>query len=102
MKKRILIVEDQHDNRRILRDLLGPAGYDLIEAWDGAAGVAKAVAVQPDLLLMYIPLPGIDDYEATRQIKAVRALKATPIIAITSYALSGDEEKTRLAGCDAY
>lgn len=102
MKKRILIVEDQHDNRQILRDLLIPAGYDLIEAWDGEAGVAKAKSERPDLILMDIQLPGIDGYEATRQIKADPVLKKTPIIAITSYALSGDEEKTRAAGCDGY
>jgi two-component system cell cycle response regulator DivK len=102
MKKRILIVEDQHDNRQILRDLLTPAGYELVEAWDGEAAVVKAKAERPDLILMDIQLPGIDGYEATRQIKADPNLKQTPIIAITSYALSGDEAKTRAAGCDAY
>ena len=102
MKKRILIVEDQHDNRQILRDLLIPAGYEIVEAWDGEAGVAKAKSERPDLILMDIQLPGIDGYEATRQIKADPLLKKTPIIAVTSYALGGDEEKTRQAGCDAY
>lgn len=102
MKKRILVVEDQHDNRQILRDLLIPAGYELVEAWDGEAAVVKAKAEKPDLILMDIQLPGIDGYEATRRIKADPMLKATPIIAITSYALSGDEEKTRAAGCDGY
>jgi two-component system cell cycle response regulator DivK len=102
MKKRILVVEDQHDNRQILRDLLIPAGYDLVEAWDGEAAVVKAKSEKPDLILMDIQLPGIDGYEATRRIKADPALMATPIIAITSYALSGDEEKTRAAGCDGY
>ena len=102
MKKRILIVEDQHDNRQILRDLLVPAGYDLIEAWDGEAAIVKAKAERPDLILMDIQLPGIDGYEATRQIKADPSLKATPVLAVTSYALAGDEEKTRLAGCDGY
>jgi two-component system cell cycle response regulator DivK len=102
MKKRILVVEDQHDNRQILRDLLIPAGYELVEAWDGEAAVMKAKSERPDLILMDIQLPGIDGYEATRRIKSDPALKATPIIAITSYALSGDEEKTRAAGCDGY
>jgi two-component system cell cycle response regulator DivK len=102
MKKRILVVEDQHDNRQILRDLLLPAGYDLVEAWDGEAGVTKAKSERPDLILMDIQLPGIDGYEATRRIKADPALSRTPIIAVTSYALSGDEEKTRAAGCDGY
>jgi two-component system cell cycle response regulator DivK len=102
MKKRILVVEDQHDNRQILRDLLLPAGFDLIEAWDGETAVTKAKAEHPDLILMDIQLPGIDGYEATRRIKADPSLKQTPVIAVTSYALSGDEEKTRAAGCDAY
>jgi two-component system cell cycle response regulator DivK len=102
MKKRILVVEDQHDNRQILRDLLLPAGFDLIEAWDGETAVSKAKAEHPDLILMDIQLPGIDGYEATRRIKADPSLKTTPVIAVTSYALSGDEEKTRAAGCDGY
>ena len=102
MKKRILIVEDQHDNRQILRDLLVPAGFDLIEAWDGEAGVAKAVAEHPALILMDIQLPGMDGYEAMRQIRKDPTLQQVPIIAVTSYALAGDEEKTRQAGCNAY
>ena len=102
MKKRILIVEDQHDNRQILRDLLIPAGYDLIEAWDGEAGVAKAKSERPDLILMDIQLPGIDGYEATRRIKADPALRSIPIIAVTSHAIGGGEEKARAAGCDDF
>ena len=102
MTKRILIVEDTEDNRQILRDLLTAAGYDLLEAVDGEQGVAMARAEKPDLILMDIQLPQIDGYEATRRIKADPALRHIPIIAVTSYALSGDEEKTRAAGCDAY
>jgi two-component system, cell cycle response regulator DivK len=102
MTKRILIVEDTEDNRQILRDLLTAAGYDLLEAVDGEQGVARAKAEKPDLILMDIQLPQIDGYEATRRIKADPALRHIPIIAVTSYALSGDEEKTRTAGCDAY
>jgi two-component system cell cycle response regulator DivK len=102
MSKRILVVEDTEDNRRILRDLLTAAGYDLIEATDGAAGVAMAQQHKPDLVLMDIQLPVIDGYEATRRIKADPALTHIPIVAVTSYALSGDEEKARAAGCDAY
>ncbi|HUH85424.1 MAG TPA: response regulator, partial [Stellaceae bacterium] len=90
------------DNRQILRDLLTAAGYDLLEAVDGEAGIAMALAEQPDLILMDIQLPQIDGYEATRRIKADLSLRHIPIIAVTSYALSGDEEKTRAAGCDAY
>ena len=102
MTKRILVVEDQEDNRQILRDLLGSVGYDMIEAGDGEAGVAAAAAQRPDLILMDIQLPVMDGYEATRRIKANPELKGIPIIVVTSYALSGDEAKARAAGCDAY
>lgn len=102
MSKKILIVEDTEDNRQILRDLLGMAGYTLIEAGDGAEGVAKAAEHRPDLILMDIQMPVMDGYEATRHIKADPALKSIPVVAVTSYALSGDEAKTREAGCDAY
>jgi two-component system cell cycle response regulator DivK len=102
MSKRILVVEDQEDNRQILRDLLSSVGYEMSEAWDGAAGVAAAKEQRPDLILMDIQLPLLDGYEATRQIKAVPELKNIPIIVVTSYALSGDESKAREAGCDAY
>ena len=99
---RILIVEDQEDNRRILRDLLTAAGYELLEATAGDEGVAVAAREAPDLILMDIQLPGLDGYEATRRIRANPALAKTPIIAVTSYALSGDEVKARAAGCDDY
>lgn len=102
MSKRVLVVEDQEDNRQILRDLLGSVGYTMIEARTGEEGVAKAGSEHPDLILMDIQLPVIDGYEATRRIKSDPALKAIPIIAVTSYALSGDETKARSAGCDAY
>ena len=85
-----------------MRDLLESAGYELIEALDGIEGVAAAEREQPDLILMDIQLPVIDGYEATRRIRAVPALATVPIIAVTSYALSGDEAKTREAGCDGY
>jgi two-component system, cell cycle response regulator DivK len=102
MTKRILVIEDTEDNRQIVRDLLESAGYELIEALDGLEGVAAAEREHPDLILMDIQLPGIDGYEATRRIRAVPSLAKVPIIAVTSYALSGDEAKTRAAGCDGY
>ncbi len=102
MSKRILIVEDQEDNRKILRDLLTSVGYELVEATTGEEGVALAETARPDLILMDIQLPGLDGYEATRRIKANPALRQIPVIAVTSYALSGDEVKAREAGCDAY
>ena len=101
MSKRILVVEDTEDNRQIIRDLLSSVGYELIEAADGAEGVAMAQSQHPDLILMDIQLPQMDGYEATRRIR-IPELAGVPIIAVTSYALSGDEAKTREAGCDGY
>ena len=102
MSTRILVVEDQADNLRILRDLLSSVGYEILEAVTGDEGVTLATSQHPDLILMDIQLPGMDGYEATRRIKADPALKSIPIIAVTSYALSGDEQKARAAGCDGY
>jgi two-component system, cell cycle response regulator DivK len=102
MSKRILVIEDQEDNRRILRDLLTTVGYELIEAVTGEEGVSMAEEHRPDLILMDILLPGINGYDATRLIKAQPALRAIPIIAVTSYALSGDDAKALEAGCEAY
>ena len=102
MSKRILVVEDQEDNRRILRDLLTSVGYQIMEVEDGESGVTAAEAQRPDLILMDIQMPIMDGYEATRRIKANPELRAIPIIVVTSYALSGDEDKARAAGCDDY
>ena len=102
MTQRILVVEDQEDNRRIIRDLLTSAGFELIEATDGEAGVRLAGTERPDLILMDIQLPVLDGYEATRRIKADPELRAIPIVVVTSYALSGDDAKAKAAGCDAY
>lgn len=101
MGKRILVVEDQEDNRRILRDLLTSSGYEMIEAGDGEEAI-RCAALIPDLILMDIQLPELDGYEATRRIKSDPQLRHIPIIVVTSYALSGDEQKARAAGCDAY
>ena len=102
MSARILLIEDQADNRRIVRDLLHSAGYDIIEAATGEEGVTLAAAHLPDAILMDIQLPTIDGYEATRRIRANPQLRKTPIIAVTSYALSGDDAKAFEAGCTAY
>lgn len=101
-KKRILVVEDHEDNRRILRDLLGSCGFEMLEAMTGIDGVTMAARHRPDLILMDIQLPEIDGYEATRRIKADPDLRAIPIIAVTSYALSGDDTIAYEAGCSAY
>jgi len=100
--KTILYVEDNEMNRKIVRDLLKRTKYQLVEAFDGEAGVAKALELRPDLILMDIQLPKISGMEATRQLRADAATATTPIIAITSFALSGDEQKAKEAGATAY
>ena len=102
MSKCILVVEDQEDNRRILRDLLGNAGYELIEVESGEQALAALAKQRPDLILMDIQLPIMDGYEATRRIRADPEMTGIPIIAVTSYALTGDEAKALAAGCTAY
>ena len=102
MTKRILIVEDHEDARRILRDMLETTDYELVEAENGEQALAAVARQRPDLILMDIQLPVLDGYEATRRIKADPALRSIPIIAVTSYALSGDEAKARAAGCDDF
>ena len=102
MSKCILVVEDQEDNRQILRDLLGNAGYELVEAVDGEQALAAYAKQCPDLIPMDIQLPVMDGYETTRRIRADPESKAIPIIAVTSYALTGDEVKALAAGCNAY
>ena len=100
--KTILYVEDNEMNRQIVRDLLKRTKYRLIEAYDGEAGVAKALEIGPDLILMDIQLPKISGLEAMRRLRAEPTMAATPIIAITSFALSGDDQKAKEAGATAY
>ena len=102
MSRRILVVEDQDDLRAILRDFLSASGYTVIEAVDGPESVAKAASERPDLVLMDIQLPVLDGYDATRQIKAMPGFAVIPIIAVSSFAMKGDEEKARAFGCDDY
>jgi two-component system cell cycle response regulator DivK len=98
----ILYVEDNEANRMIVRDLLKRTKYQLAEAHDGEEGVAKALELRPGLILMDIQLPKISGLEAIRRLRAEAATAATPIIAITSFALSGDEQKAKAAGATAY
>jgi two-component system cell cycle response regulator DivK len=102
MDRRILLVEDQEDNRRLLRDLLGSAGYQTLEAETGEAGLALTKSQRPDLILMDIQLPGLDGYEAIRRIKADSELRQIPVIAVTAYVLAGDDVRASEAGCDGY
>ena len=96
MTKRILLVEDEADNRQIVRDMLAVTDYEMTEVENGEEALAAVTKERPDLILMDIQLPIMDGYEATRRIKADVSLRSIPIIAVTSYALSGEENK-RLA-----
>jgi len=100
--KTILYVEDNEMNRKMVRDVLKRTTYVLSNAQDGEAGVAKALETRPDLILMDIQLPKISGMEAMRRLRANASAATTPIIAITSFALSGDEKSAREAGADAY
>ena len=102
MSRLILVVEDQADNRQIIRDMLSALDYELAEAENGAEALAAIAKQKPDLILMDIQMPVMDGYEATRRIKADPATNGIPIIAVTSFALTGDEQKVRDAGCDDY
>ena len=102
MAKTILIVEDEPRNLKLLRDLLQRFGYETMEATDGEQGVELAKTKIPNLILMDIMMPKMDGLEATRIIKADTNTKHIPIIALTSYAMKGDRERTIEAGCDGY
>jgi len=102
MTKCILVVEDQPDNRQIIRDMLAGTDYEITEAEDGEQALTAVKKERPDLILMGVQLPIMDGYEATRRIKADVLLRSIPISAVTSYALGGEEKKARAAGCDDY
>jgi two-component system, cell cycle response regulator DivK len=102
MSKRILVVEDQPDSRQIIRDMLASTDYEITEAENGEEALSAIKKQRPDLILMDVQMPIMDGYTATRRIKADGALRSIPIIAVTSYALSGEEKKARAAGCDDY
>ena len=102
MSKRILVVEGQKDNRQIIRDTLASFDYQITEAEDGEQALAAVSKQRPDLILMGIQLPILDGYEVARRIKADAAFRSIPIIAITSFALDGEEQTARSAGCDDY
>jgi two-component system, cell cycle response regulator DivK len=102
MAARILCVEDNPQNMRLVRKILKHEGYDVLEAEDGASGLAVAEAEEPDLILMDINLPDIDGLEVTKLIKAQAHLAHIPIVALTANAMYGDEERCLAAGCDGY
>ena len=101
-QKRILLIEDNEFNRKIVRDLLARQPYDLLEANDGEAGVAAARRDRPDVIVMDIQLPKLSGLDATRAIRADPDTAKIPIIVVTSFALSGDDKKAMDAGASAY
>lgn len=102
MTKRILVVEDNPDNRILITDVLSALDYEVLVAVDGEEGLSLAKGEVPDLILMDLSLPKMDGWTATEQIKADDALKHIPIIALTAHAMVGDREKALQAGCDDY
>src|SRR6516162_8013641 len=102
MSTRILVVESQQDNRQIIRDMLASTDYEITETENGEQALAAIAKQRPDLILMGIQLPIMDGYTATRRIKTDPALRSIPVIAVTSFALNGEEQTARAAGCDDY
>jgi two-component system cell cycle response regulator DivK len=102
LPKKILIVDDNQDGRELVVKILKNRGYQMIEAVDGEEALEKAIAENPDLILMDISIPKIDGYEVTKRLKSQVTFKNTPIIALTAHAMKGDREKALEAGCDGY
>lgn len=99
---RILLVEDNDDNRNMLSRRLSRKGFTVVTATDGEAGIAAAHAQTPDLILMDLSMPGMDGWEAVRRLKADENTRHIPVIALTGHAMGGDREKACSAGCDDY
>jgi len=98
----ILHIEDNFDNRILVRRLLHSASYNVIEAEDARQAIAALCKYRPDLILMDINLPGVDGYTLTSKLKTVSSINKIPIVAITANAMRGDREKSLLAGCDGH
>lgn len=102
MSKTILIVEDNELNMKLFNDLLQAHGYNTVQTMDGRDAVMLARDHRPDLILMDIQLPEISGLEITRMLKADSELKRIPVVAVTAFAMKGDEEKIREGGCEGY
>jgi two-component system cell cycle response regulator DivK len=100
--RKILVVEDNQDNREMVVKALKFHGYQVIEAIDGEEAIEKAKAENPDLILLDIYLPKMDGYEATKRLKRDGRLKDIPVIALTAHAMKGNREEALAAGCDGY
>jgi signal transduction histidine kinase/CheY-like chemotaxis protein len=99
---RLLYIEDNRENRMLVRAILEAAGYEIVDAEDGLSGIEAAIREQPDLILLDINLPGVDGYEVVSILKSFPNLATTPVIAHTAYAMEGDRQRTLVAGCDGY
>lgn len=102
MKIKTLIIEDNENNMYLISFLLEKNGHEVSQAYDGKDGVALAKTVQPDLILLDIQLPKMNGYEVARELRKDESLKEVPVVAITSYAMPGDQEKALAAGCTGY
>ena len=102
MTKRVLIVEDNDLNMKLFHDLLEAHGYDTLQTKDGMEALKLARQHHPDLILMDIQLPEVSGLEVTRWLKDDEDLRSIPVIAITAFAMKGDEERIREGGCEAY
>src|SRR5258706_2352108 len=101
-KVRILYIEDNRENRMLVRAVLEAAGYMIVDAEDGLTGIEAAIREEPALILLDINLPGVDGYEIVAILKSFPNLANTPVIAVTAYAMEGDRQRTLVAGCDGY
>lgn len=102
MTTTVLLIEDNEQNRYLATYLLEHHGFTVVVAVDGPQGIALAATLLPDLVLLDIQLPGMDGYSVARALRQTRAGSATPIIAVTSYAMAGDRDQAIAAGCDGY
>jgi len=102
MSKRVLIVEDNELNMKLFHDLLDAHGYEILQTRDGIEALELARSERPDLILMDIQLPEVSGLEVTKWLKEDDSLKSIPVIAVTAFAMKGDEEKIRQGGCEAY
>src|SRR5438034_5642752 len=101
-KPKVLYIEDNRENRMLVRAVLEAAGYTIVEAEDGLAGIEAAIREEPALILLDINLPGVDGYEIVAILKSFPNLASTPVIAVAAYAMQGDRQRTLVAGCDGY